>query len=391
MVILMVLWDDKGFPPDPRVEKECRSLLKAGYDVHLLCRKRVWQESHELVNGVKVKRVDINLDGVWNLPMRGGTRVGFLRHYQWQKAISNTVKELRPDVIHCHDLRPLDTVLHVSEEAPYPKVFADLHEIYPEAIKYYLQGVLGEIFCSAGRWEHKERTGIEKADVAVTISTQAQRYYKRKYHKAPCVVRNTVDVAEFDRQAELYKEEPSNVPRIVYAGGYNAKRGINVLVAAMEIVAQETEAHLRLVGPMPRSKLQSLVSAKAFERIEFTGQVAADRIPSLIKSCDVAVHPILVDSPQTNYCCPHKIFEYMAAGKPIVASRCDSFEEYVEGTRAGVLVKPDKPEKLAEALVHLVQHKAEAETFGVNGRKASEGQYNWEVDGSNLVRMYEGM
>jgi glycosyltransferase involved in cell wall biosynthesis len=270
-------------------------------------------------------------------------------------------------------------------------VVADLHEIYPEAIKYYLSGVLGEAFCTIGRWEAKERYGFDHADVVITISQQAGRYYKRKYDHVPHVIRNTVDYHEFDRQVALYDEPVPDTPRILYAGGYNAKRGINILVSAMDIVAQETNAHLCLVGAMPKGLLGKLVKPSTLERIQFIGQVPAKRLPALIKTAMVTVHPILVDSPQTKFCCPHKVFEYMAAGKPIVASQCDSFEEYIAGTNCGVLVKPEKIERLAESIIHFVQHKDHADELGHNGRKAVEETYNWDVDGAKLCRLYEGL
>lgn len=391
MRILMVLWDDKGFPPDPRVEKECRSLVAAGHRVTLLCRKRPWQRPSEVIDGVTVRRVDINLDGVHNLLHRGGTRLGVLRHHQWEDHMRHVIKECRPDVVHSHDLRPLGSVLSVCCEAPFPMVVADLHEIYPEAIKYYLSGVFGWAFCTVGRWEHQERTGMRKSDAAVTISRQASRYYKRKYDFVPNVIRNTVDYHEFDRLVGHADEDAPSTPRIIYAGGYNAKRGINILVSAMDIIAQETDAHLCLVGPMPKGQLAKLVKPSTLERIQFTGTVAAHRLPALMKTATVAVHPLLVDSPQTNFCCPHKIFEYMAAGKPIVASRAESFEEYIEANNAGILVKPDRVDKLAEGVIHLVQHKDRAEEMGNNGRKAVEAGYNWDYDGERLCKLYESM
>lgn len=392
MKILMILWDSSGFPPDPRIEKECRSLIKAGHDITLLCCKRDGQLDREIVDGIKVCRIvlpQLYTKGLTRQLIRLG--VSSHEHPYWKVVISEAVREFTPDVVHCHDLRPVETVLGLLREGVVHRVVADLHEIYPEAIKYYYSGLKGKAICVLGRWEKRERQALQEANVAITISNQAQGYYVAKYNQSPHVIRNTVDVAHFDSLCSQYQELRPDTPRILYEGSYNPKRGIDVIVKAMKYVAKETSAHLCLVGAIPKEKLSWLMDGEVQGRIQFMGWVPPQRVPSLIKTATIVVHPLLTDSPQTDFCCPHKIFEAQAAGKPLVASANSSFREYVEGTKSGVLAKSGDVMEWAQALIHLLQNPNVATNMGQNGRNAVQTKYGWHVDGENLCKLYEAL
>jgi len=388
MNILMVMWDSSGYPPDPRVTKEAKTLTAAGHKVSLLCIKKPYQLPEETINGIRVRRIVLppeKLKGIGQKLVRLG--ISSRTHPYWAKAMEQAAVDFKADILHCHDLRPVDSAMTIARKHTCLHVIADLHEMYPEAIKYYYPSWKGQMICTLGQWVNRERRALEYSDAAITISQQAKtHYYQKRFGAFPHVIRNTVDLEEFDA---LTSQPPAitlpGKPIIMYEGSYNRRRGIDVLARAFSRVRSETDCCLLLAGAIPETKIRPLVDERFHKDIIFTGNLPPESIPPLLKRATVLVHPILNTSPQTDYCCPHKIFEYMAAGKPVVASNTRSFEEYIHSTGAGLLAKAGDPRDLARAILQVLQHPAD---YGSNGRYAVERHYNWSTDSKRLLRLY---
>jgi glycosyltransferase involved in cell wall biosynthesis len=393
MNILMVMWDSSGYPPDPRVTKEARTLIAAGHKVHLLCIKKPHQLPEETVNSIQVRRIVLppeKLKGIEQKLVRLG--ISSHTHPFWARATEQAAIDFKADIIHCHDLRPVDSTLAITRKHIRLHIIADLHEMYPEAIKYYYPSWKGHAICTLGQWVNRERRALEYSDAAITISQQAKtHYYQKRFSASPHVIRNTVDLEEFDvlasRPMPLAHDLPDR-PVIMYEGSYNRRRGIDVLARAFNRIRSETGCCLLLAGAIPEQNIRPLVDERFHNDIIFTGNLPPESIPPLLKRATVLVHPILNTSPQTDYCCPHKIFEYMAAGKPVVASNTMSFEEYIHSTGAGLLAKAGDYHDLARAILQVLRHPAD---YGSNGRYAVERHYNWSTDGKRLLRLYDSL
>jgi len=85
---------------------------------------------------------------------------------------------------------------------------------------------------------------------------------------------------------------------------------------------------------------------------------------------------------------PNKMFEYMSAGIPVIASNFPLWKEIVEGTECGICVDPLNPKEIADAIRWIIEHPVEASRMGENGRKAVEERYNWGIEEKKLLELY---
>ncbi|MCK5613583.1 glycosyltransferase, partial [Candidatus Pacearchaeota archaeon] len=88
---------------------------------------------------------------------------------------------------------------------------------------------------------------------------------------------------------------------------------------------------------------------------------------------------------------PVKMFEYMAAGIPVIASNFLLWREIVDRNKCGICVDPLKPQEIAKAVQWIADHPEEAKLMGENGRKAVEEKYNWECENKKLLKVYKGI
>jgi glycosyltransferase involved in cell wall biosynthesis len=99
----------------------------------------------------------------------------------------------------------------------------------------------------------------------------------------------------------------------------------------------------------------------------------------------VTLHPVI------NYldALPVKMFEYMAAGIPVIASDFPLWREIIVGNQCGLCVDPMDPAAIARALDHLVEHRNEARQMGEKGCRAVLEKYNWAMEEKKLFQLYE--
>jgi glycosyltransferase involved in cell wall biosynthesis len=88
---------------------------------------------------------------------------------------------------------------------------------------------------------------------------------------------------------------------------------------------------------------------------------------------------------------PQKIFEYMGAGLPVIASDFPLWRRILGDIGCGVFVNPLDPRGIAEAIEHILTHPREAEEMGRRGRAAVLEHYNWETQVDKLVSLYSGL
>jgi glycosyltransferase involved in cell wall biosynthesis len=145
---------------------------------------------------------------------------------------------------------------------------------------------------------------------------------------------------------------------------------------------------LKLAGRFESESLRRDVgSLDGWRRVDAFGQVGRSQINAILATVRAG---LLLLRPEPNYLAsqPTKLYEYMAAGIPVIASNFGLWRDIVEREACGVLVEPRRPDAVAAAIDHLVTQDAEAEQMGVRGRAAVEKAYNWETEEQKLWAFY---
>lgn len=273
--------------------------------------------------------------------------------HDYEAAFGPALDSLRPDIIHAHDVHLLGVAARAAARAKVSgrtiRLIYDAHEYVRGLATYPKRTVTG--FASL------EDEYIGRADRVVTVSQPLAEVLQADHDlvSAPTVVMNTPDPAGSAAEPEVSLREraklPTEVPLIVYSGGIDATRGVELLVRSM---ARLPAAHLALVSRKQTDYLTRLIGVArdgGFEdRIHVLPFVAPGLVPGYLASATIAVHPMISGPLNHEVALPNKLFEYVHARLPIVVSDCRAMAEFVTTYGIGVVFKSGDLASLHQAI-----------------------------------------
>jgi len=166
--------------------------------------------------------------------------------------------------------------------------------------------------------------------------------------------------------------------------GISRTRGIKEIVRSLELV----DTKLLLAGSFENDELeQEIKCMRGWEKVKYYGQVGREKVREILGTARVGLVTL---HPTKSYVesMPVKMFEYMSAGIPVVASNFPLWKEIVEGNNCGICVDPLNHKEIANAIEYLLEHSEEAKGMGENGRRAVLGKYNWDLAAQELLKLY---
>ena len=168
--------------------------------------------------------------------------------------------------------------------------------------------------------------------------------------------------------------ESPGAPVVTFVGTLKPWHGVDVLLRARAQAHKDWQ--LRIIGDGPmRAELDDLARCLGID-VDFRGAVAPDAIPQHMAGTAIGVAPYpAMDTESDQYVSPLKVYEYMAAGLPVVASRVGQLPEIMG--ESAYLVPPSDPEALAEALDALVANPVERARVGSDNRRQAEREHSW--------------
>jgi len=349
-------------PFDTRIfHKEAKSLRGVGYEVILIAQHK----KEETVDGIKI------------IPLKKPrNRVERMTKIVWQAYRAALTTDA--DIYHFHDpeLIPIGLLLKGGGK----KVIYDIHEDAPKQnlsktyIPKYLRKPISFFI------EAIEAFSANRFDGIIT----ATPFINERFLKMGA---NAVNINNYPIVSELSVEDSNwenKEKAVCYVGGIAEIRGAVEMVEAIG----RTDYRLILAGdfePGLEERLRQLHGWKNVESLGFVDRNGVRDVMSRSMTGLVILHPTInyIDS------LPVKMFEYMSAGLPVIASNFPLWKEIVEGNKCGICVDPLNPREIAEAIQWMIEHPEEAKAIGENGRRAAEEKYNWEFEEAKLLSLYQ--
>jgi len=347
------------------LHKECRSLAQAGFQVTLVARA----DDDDSIHGVCIRAI------------RSESKSRFIRMTRTLFEVFRKAVESKGDLYHFHDseLIPVGLVLKLLGK----RVVYDVHENLPKDIrtKPWIPAVLRRPIASAVDIVERSSARVFDGVVAATPGIAA-----RFVDSYAVTVQNFPLLSEFEGEGDL--PYCARAMTVAYVGALTEIRGVKEMVESIELVNAEKQASLCLAGAYtPESLLDEVRQLRGWKYVEDLGWLSRPQVASLLGTTRVGllvVHPVpnLLDS------YPNKMFEYMAAGLPLVTSDFPFWKQFVTDVGCGLMVDPCDPRAIADAIVWLLDHPDEAQAMGQRGREAVLAHFTWETEAEKLLGFY---
>jgi glycosyltransferase involved in cell wall biosynthesis len=342
--------------------KICMSLV-SGYQVFLIVADG---KGDEILNGVTI----------YDAGLRSSSRIK--RMFHTSRSAYRKALELDCPVYHFHDPEFLFYGLKLAHKRR--KVIYDVHEDVPKQTlsKEYINPFFRQIIAKTIKIAEHFVSSRLYAVVAVTpsITHRFKKYNLRTVNINNYPILLTGDMVEY-----------KNRDGICYVGSISRIRGIKELLSSLEFV----DASLKLAGDFESEEFRiELVNDKNWKKVIYYGTVSSSDAAKIVSGSKIGIVTYL---PEPNHidAQPNKMFEYMIAGLPVIASDFPLWREIVMGNECGICVNPKDPVEISEAINYLLKNDVLSEAIGNNGAKAVQEKFNWNSEKLKLFSLYSSL
>lgn len=356
-------------PFDTRIfQRECTTLSQAGYQVSLIAT----HTKPEVVNGIKI------------IPLPK-YRYRALRILLAPWNAYKQAQKLNANIYHFHDpeLLLIGVLLKLTTHA---RVIYDVHENHSKKVQ-----ARSWLFRPLRKFASLSLKIIEIFSIRFFDSlVTATEHIAELFPKANTLVIKNYPLLEMNQTANGTPQYNPDNRILIYTGGWTDHRGIYQVIQALEYT-QTPNIELVLLGRTIDKHVQERAQTlPAYSKIKYLGQIPYHQVYQYLKTAAIG---FVCNQPEHDYdlAQPNKLFEYMSAGLPVIASKFPLWQEIVEGHNCGVTVDPTKPEEIAKATDYLLSHPELRKQMGENGRHAVRNIYNWGVEAKKLINLYRSL
>lgn len=347
--------------------KECSSLAKV-YDVSLVVADG---EANAVVSGISI--IDV-----------GRPNGRMERFTKTPSKVLAAALEIDADVYHLHDPELMQIALKIKRKGKL--VIFDAHEDLPKQIlsKPYLSKISARLI--SGAVKRYEKYICRRLTAIITATPFITSKFKSINPKS-------FTINNFPLLGELFSESIEwhhRKDHVCYVGGLSKIRGAVEMIDGLA-ASKRVGVILHVAGELSEEETKTRVSASdGVNKVKFLGQISRDEVRELLASSKGGVVTFL---PVPNHidAQPNKMFEYMSAGIPVIASNFKLWREIIEGNDCGICVDVSHPEEIGKAIDQLLDDDQLAKQLGANGRRAVMTKYNWSIEEKNLLDLYSDL
>jgi glycosyltransferase involved in cell wall biosynthesis len=371
---------DNPFTNDKRVSREAATLVKAGYQLTLFCTFGNQLPLVENIDGVNVERIFPN-DIVFN----------FKLNKTLEPLVSNILNR-GYKIWHCHDQAMLNIGCLAKKADSKITLIYDSHELYRyqptnpiqkgDKIAFIKNKIARLIL------NYREKKNAKKIDYLITVNFSISKYFNLK--NEPTVLRNIPDfepAVAGSNHIRKYFNLPQSTKILVFIGSSIFTKTLNLENIFKQIANQPNLALVFICSNNGGKKdLENLVQEKKYSNIYFHPLVAPQAINSYLSSCDVGLVPTWNKKDLSYwFALDNKLFEYLIAEIPILATAQPEYINVVEKNKIGICINGDTPNAYLDGFYKIIKNYTQLKENLV----AAKQIINWGIEQQNLIALYE--
>lgn len=357
-----------------------RGLVNGQFDVHLVTPNDGVLPTEDVVEGARVTRISQDLSQ------------NFLsRATHFGKSVFNHLA-LHPeyDVVHYRNIWDGLAIAQNKKRFGYKTLF-EVNGLPSIELKYHYPGLDADLLTKI---KEQEIATLHLSDAIVCPSNVTRDYIASLGLplKLVTVIPNGVSPSDFS--ASPLPNRADRIPALLYIGTLADWQGLEVVVKALPKILEQKQVQLKIIG-RGRSRQRKFL-AKQIRKLGVEANVTVQpavphhEIPALIASADICVAPLgFNDRNVTQGACPIKVLEYMAGGRPLLASNLPIVRELAREDVDALLFSPNDPEDFAKQALTLLDDFELSKRLADSASERALTKFTWHESQKKLLKVYE--
>ena len=332
------------YPEDIRVTKEASVLSDKGNELFLLCIRRKNENFSDIINGINITRIDAGRS-IYIKALYDTINALTWCYPVFYRKINNFIKDNEIDILHVHDLPLTNTVLRAANKKNIP-VILDMHENYPAGLatwsehkKNIIVRIKNKVLFNYKRWFKYEKRMVHKVDGIISVVDEMKDKICKTHKVLPeKIVTVTNSEPRSFLNNKIFKNEIAGKYKlnynILYIGGFGPHRGIGTAITGIKLLKNKIpNIKLLLIGKGSIKKIlqKSVEKHQLGKYVEFVEFQPFENVFTYMKLADINIIPHKKNE-HTNNTVPHKLYQSLMVGKPVLVSDCSPLKRIIEET-----------------------------------------------------------
>jgi glycosyltransferase involved in cell wall biosynthesis len=358
-----------------------RGLVNGGYKVHLITPSDGVLSAEEVLEGALVTRVPMQTDQNYLYQATS------FRHAVQDHITSNPVYKL----VHYRSIWGGLPLAQARLQYNYKTLF-EVNGLLSVELKYHYPDLRENNILDKIREQELATLMLSDALICPSEVTRAYLVSLGVKQNRITVIPNGVSTKDFPYTP--LPNDDGHIPSLLYIGTFADWQGLDVLIKAMPYILKEMKVHLRIVGRGRSRQRKSLI--KHIRKLDIEEYVSLEPamphhcISEVITQADLCVAPLgLNDRNILQGCCPIKIIEYMASGRPVVAANLPVVRELVREDIDALLFSPNDAQNLALQVMTILTDRNLAQRISENATERACSEFSWHSAQKRLLKVYK--
>ena len=308
----------------------------------------------------------------------------FLKYLEFVVRTVIAARTLAADVYHAHDLETLPIGYILSKLKKKPLIY-DSHELYIDTVKHH--PIARKI------WYRIEKLLAPRTFINILTTESRGKVFAERYNvKMPTIISNCQYYKEIVKQNIFRDNLPISAKNkiILYQGGVSPQKGADVLLDIMEYL-QDVVLIIMGQGEYKNILRDKVETIKNSDKVFILDPVPWDVLSNYTASADIGVSFVQNICLNNYLMLSNKLFEYLAAGLPVVFPDFPESRKVILENKVGLVVDETDPKAISEAIEYILSTPKVYKEMSRNAKRIVKDNYNWDIESEKLVNIYNSV